>query len=101
MRAADHILAQLIKPATAGLDLLERSVKATSEAAERDMAELKAETEEKATAASESLKAAVDAESQWWEWYWATKKEREAEAARKLEEERAAELKRLRERYLK
>ena len=44
---------------------------------------------------------AVDAEAAWWEWYWATKKEREAEAARKLEEERVAELKRLRERYLK
>ena len=68
---------------------------------ERQTADLRAETEQKAAQASEALKAAVDAEAAWWEWYWSTKREREAEEARRLEEEKAAELKRLRERYLK
>jgi hypothetical protein len=76
-------------------------VKGLQEAEAQRAAELRVENEKKASQASEELKSAVDAEAAWWEWYWATKKEREAEAARKLEEERVAELKRLRERYLK
>ena len=59
-----------------------------------EAAALAKESEDKQTQAEHSLKLAVDAEAEWWEWYSSTKKDMEEEAKLREEQEKKAEMER-------